>query len=83
MCHTRTVINLKEVEEVKCPLCGVIVKVDVREGPARIRRMPAFPETLKRATIFAGDGATMHRCGAEDRQRQALRLSRFTEHTDA
>jgi hypothetical protein len=58
------VINLKEIEEVRCPLCGALVKVDVREGPARIRRMPAFPETLKRATIFAGDGAAMHRCGA-------------------
>jgi hypothetical protein len=26
--------------------------------------MPAFSKTLKRATIFAGDGAAMHRCGA-------------------
>jgi hypothetical protein len=57
-------MSLKEIEEVRCPLCGALVKVDVREGPARIRRMPAFPETLKRATIFAGDGAAMHRCGA-------------------
>ena len=64
MCHPRTVISLKQIEEVKCPLCGALVKVDVREGPARIRRMPTFPETLKRATIFAGDGAAMHRCGA-------------------
>jgi hypothetical protein len=64
MCHIRTVINLKEIEEVKCLLCGALVKVDVREGPARIRCMPAFPETLKRATIFANDGAAMHRCGA-------------------
>jgi hypothetical protein len=58
------VINLKEIEEVKCPLGGALVNVVVREGPARIRRMPAFPETLKRAGIFAGHGAAMHRCGA-------------------
>jgi hypothetical protein len=58
------VINLRKIEEVECPLCGALVKVDVREGPARIRRMPAFPETLRRTTIFAGDGAAMHRCGA-------------------
>jgi hypothetical protein len=58
------VISLKEMEEVKCPLCGALVSVDVREGPARIRRVPGFPATLKRATIFAGDGAAMHRCGA-------------------
>jgi hypothetical protein len=58
------VIGLKEIEEVKCPLCGALVKVDVREGPARIRRLPPFPATLTRATIFAGDGAAMHRCGA-------------------
>jgi hypothetical protein len=57
-------MSLKEIEEVKCPLCGVIVNVDVREGPARIRHLPPFPATLKRATIFAGDGAAMHRCGA-------------------
>ena len=57
-------MSLKEIEEVKCPLCGVIVKVDVREGPARIRHLPPFPATLKRATIFAGDGAAMHRCAA-------------------
>jgi hypothetical protein len=64
MCHTRTVINLRETEEVRCPLCGALVKVDVREGPARIRHMPPYPQTLRRATIFAGDGAAMHRCGA-------------------
>jgi hypothetical protein len=58
------VIDLREITEVKCPLCGALVKVDVREGPAHIRRMPPFPETLRRATIFAGDGAAMHRCGA-------------------
>jgi hypothetical protein len=58
------VISLKEIEEVKCPLCGALVNVDVREDPARIRRVPGFPATLKRATIFAGDGAAMHRCGA-------------------
>jgi hypothetical protein len=58
------VISLKEIEEVQCPLCGALINVDVREGPARIRRMPAFSKTLKRATIFAGDGAAMHRCGA-------------------
>ena len=63
------------------PLCGALVNVDVRQGPARIRRLPDFPETLKRATIF--DGAAMHRCGAEDRQREALRLTRFTEHYEA
>jgi hypothetical protein len=57
-------MSLKEIEEVKCPLCGALVNVDVREGPARIRRVPAFSATLKRATIFAGDGAAMHRCGA-------------------
>jgi hypothetical protein len=57
-------MSLMEIEEVKCPLCGTLVNVDVREGPARIRRMPAFSKTLKRATIFAGDGAPMHRCGA-------------------
>jgi hypothetical protein len=57
-------MSLKEMEEVKCPLCGVLVKVDVRERRARIRRVPGFPATLKRATIFAGDGAAMHRCGA-------------------
>jgi hypothetical protein len=58
------VMSLKEMEEVKCPLCGALVNVDVREGPARVRRVPAFSATLKRATIFAGDGAAMHRCGA-------------------
>jgi hypothetical protein len=58
------VISLKEMEGVKCPLCGALVKVDVREGPARIRRVPNFPATPKRATIFGGDGAAMHRCGA-------------------
>jgi hypothetical protein len=57
------VISLKEMEEVNCPLCGALVKVDVREGPARIRRVLDLSETLKRATIFAGDGAAMHRCG--------------------
>ena len=50
-------MSLKETEEVECPLCGALVKVDVREGPA-------FSKTLKRATIFAGDGAAMHRYGA-------------------
>jgi hypothetical protein len=58
------VMSLKEIEEVQCPRCGALVNVDVREGPARIRRMPAFSKTLTRATIFAGDGAAMHRCGA-------------------
>jgi hypothetical protein len=58
------VIDLREIKEVKCPLCGAFVTVDVREGPARIRSVPPFPETLKRATIVAGDGAAMHRCGA-------------------
>jgi hypothetical protein len=59
------VISLKEIEEVNCPLCGALVNVDVRQGPARIRRVPDVPEThSKRATIFAGDGAAMHRCGA-------------------
>jgi hypothetical protein len=58
------VMSLKKIEEVKCPLCGALVNVDVREGPARIRRLPPFSATLKRATIFAGDGAAMHRCGA-------------------
>ena len=58
------------------------MNVDVRQGPARSRRIPDFPATLKRATIFAGAGAAMHRCGAEDRQRQALRLSRPTEHSE-
>jgi hypothetical protein len=57
-------MSLKEIEEVKCPLCGALVNVDVREGRARIRRVPAYPATPKRATIFAGDGAAMHRCGA-------------------
>jgi hypothetical protein len=57
------VISLKEIEEVNCPLCGALVNVDLRQGPARNRRVPDFPETLKRATIFAG-GAAMHRCGA-------------------
>ena len=56
-------MSLKEIEEVKCPLCGALVNVDVREGRARIRRVPDFPAILKRATIFAGDGAAMHRCG--------------------
>lgn len=57
-------MSLKEIEAVKCPLCGALVNVDVREGRARIRRVPDFPAVLKRATIFAGDGAAMHRCGA-------------------
>jgi hypothetical protein len=25
MCHSRTVISLKEIEEVRCPLCGALV----------------------------------------------------------
>jgi hypothetical protein len=33
MCHTRAVISLKEIEQVRCPLCGALVQVDVREGP--------------------------------------------------
>ena len=73
--HTQALISLKEIEEVNCPLCGALVNVDVRQGPARNRRVQDFPETLKRATIFGGDGAAMHRCGAEDRQREALRLA--------
>ena len=81
--HTQALISLKEIEEVNCPLCGALVNVDVRQGPARNRRVQDFPETLKRATIFGSDGAAMHRCRAEDRQREALRLSRFTEHSEA
>jgi hypothetical protein len=57
-------MSLKEIKEVRCPLCGALVNVDVREGPARIRRVPKFPATPKWATIFVGDGAAMHRCGA-------------------
>jgi hypothetical protein len=81
--HTPALISLKEIEEVNCPLCGALVTVDVRQGPAGNRRVEDFPETLKPATIFAGDGAATHRCGAEDRQREALRLRRFTEHSEA
>ena len=55
--HTRALISLKEIEEVNCPLCGALVNVDVRQGPARNRRVQDFPETLKRATILSGSRA--------------------------